>query len=247
LVLFGMLRVVKKAQKNLKLKRGVKVLLIIVGAFVVLEVVALVWLLNSVSRYSTFWTQKANDSGDITYLALGDSTAQGIGASSPMRGYVGLIAKDIANKTGKSVRVVNVSKTGAKMEDYLKNQTSIAATLRPDIVTIQIGANDLAKYNATEYRAKFKQVLKTLPEGSFVSNMPLFNSRPGSTQNAKQASKIIEEELSKYPKLKFVDLQTETQQNQSIFGFAPDLFHPNNLSYKNWANAFLKEINKTDI
>jgi acyl-CoA thioesterase-1 len=242
-----MLRVVKKAQKNLKLKRGVKVLLIIVGAFVVLEVVALVWLLNSVSRYSTFWTQKANDSGDITYLALGDSTAQGIGASSPMRGYVGLIAKDIANKTGKSVRVVNVSKTGAKMEDYLKNQTSIAATLRPDIVTIQIGANDLAKYNATEYRAKFKQVLKTLPEGSFVSNMPLFNSRPGSTQNAKQASKIIEEELSKYPKLKFVDLQTETQQNQSIFGFAPDLFHPNNLSYKNWANAFLKEINKTDI
>ena len=242
-----MLRVVNKAQRNFKVKRGIKVLLIIIGAFIVLEVIALLWLLNSVGEYSTVWTEKANGSGDITYLALGDSTAQGIGASSPMRGYVGLIAKDIENKTGKSVRVVNVSKTGAKMDDYLKNQESIAATLRPDIVTIQIGANDVANYNATEYRAKFKKVLKTLPEGSFVSNMPLFNSRPGSTQNAKQASKIIEEELRKYPKLNFVDLQTETQQNQSIFGFAPDLFHPNNLSYKNWANAFLKKINKTDI
>ncbi|MBC7746618.1 hypothetical protein H7Y40_01395, partial [Pedobacter sp.] len=71
--------------------------------------------------------------------------------------------------------------------------------------------------------------------------------RPGSTENAKQASKIIEDELRKYPKLRFVDLQAETQQHQSIFGFAPDLFHPNNSSYKNWANAFLKEIEKTDI
>ena len=242
-----MLRVVKKVQKNFKVRRGVKVLLTIIGVFLVLEIVALLWLAGSVSRYANFWTAKANISGEITYLALGDSAEQGIGATSPMRGYVGLIAKDIENKTGKSVRVVNVSKTGAKMDDYLKDQASIAATLRPDIITIEIGANDVAKFNASEYRAKFKKVLKTLPEGSFVSNMPLFNSRPASTQNAKQASKIIEEELRKYPKLKFVDLQTETEQNQSIFGFAPDLFHPNDLTYKNWANAFLKKINKTDI
>lgn len=220
-------------------------LLIIVGILVVIEILALVWLATSVNRYKAFWEAKASESGQITYLALGDSAAQGIGASSPMRGYVGLIAKDLEKSTGKSVKIINLSKSGAQMDDYLKDQAPIVQTLKPDIVTIEIGGNDVAKFNATSYRTKFKKVLKTLPDGAFVSNMPLFNSRPGSTENAKVASKIIEEELQKYPKLFFVDLQTETAKNQSIFGFAPDLFHPNNLSYKNWANAFLKEINKS--
>ena len=222
-------------------------LLIIIGVIVVLEILALLWLLSTVSTYSGFWTDKANESGDITYLALGDSAAQGIGATSPMKGYVGLIAEDIENKTGKKVQIVNVSKTGAKMDDYLKEQAPVIETLKPDIITIEIGANDIANFDATGFRAKFKKVLETLPGGSYVSNMPLFNSRPGSTENAKQASKIIEQELRGYPKLIFVDLQTETQQNQSIFGFAPDLFHPNDLSYKNWANAFLKKIEINDI
>ena len=231
----------------MKKERGIKVLFIIIGVFVFLQVIALLWLAGSVKQYAQFWSEKANEKGDITYLALGDSAAQGIGASNPMRGYVGLVAREIEKKTGKSVRIVNISKTGAKMDDYLKDQAPMVATLNADIVTIQIGANDIAHFDATTYRTKFKEVLKTLPEGTFVSNMPLFNSRPGSTANAKQASNIIEQELRNYPDLIHVDLQAETEQNQSVFGFAPDLFHPNNLSYKNWANAFLKKINKTNI
>lgn len=216
--------------------------LAIVSVLIVLEIIALVWLASSVSRYRSFWESKANQSGEITYLALGDSAAQGIGASSPMRGYVGLIAKEIQDKTGKSVRIINISKTGAKMDDYLNDQAPRVKEVKADIVTIEIGANDVANFNPKEFQAKFKKVLKTLPDGTYVSDMPLFNSRPGSTQNAKDASKIIQEELKEYPKLVFINLQKETAENQSIFGFAPDLFHPNNLSYKNWARAFLSEI-----
>ncbi|MDB5162780.1 MAG: putative esterase/lipase [Candidatus Saccharibacteria bacterium] len=227
----------------MKVSRGLKVLLIITGLIIVIVLAALLWLSLSVNKYSAYWVEKSKDTGEITYLALGDSAAQGIGATNPFKGYVGLIAKNIENKNGKSVRIVNISKTGAKMDDYLKDQAPVIATLKPDIITIEIGANDIADFDATAFRSKFKKVLQTLPDGSFVSNMPLFNSRPGSTENGKQASAIVEEELHQYPNLKFVDLQKETQENQSVFGFAPDLFHPNNLSYKNWANAFLKKIN----
>ena len=237
-----MLKAVNKTLKNAKVKRGIRVLLIIVGVLVTLQVIALAWLATSVGRYETFWNDKAKESGEITYLALGDSAAQGIGATSPMRGYVGLISKDISKKTGKTVRIVNVSKTGAKMDDYLKDQVPTVKNLKADYVTIEIGANDIANYDAADFRAKFKQVLKTLPDSSYVSNMPLFNSRPGSTQNAKDASKIVEQELRNYPKLTFIDLQKVTKNNQSIFGFAPDLFHPNDLSYKNWATAFLDKM-----
>lgn len=239
--------VVDKLHTVLLKKKGFRMILAIIGVFVVAEVLALIWLATSVGRYHDFWKTKAAESGEITYLALGDSAAQGIGASSPMRGYVGLIAKEIENDKSKSVRIVNLSKTGAKMDDYLKHQAPEIEDIKADLVTIEIGANDVTNFDAKYFRTTFKQVLETLPEGSFVANMPLFNSRPISTDNAKQASKIIEEEMRSYPKLNFVDLQKQTSENQSIFGFAPDLFHPNNISYKNWADAYLHSIQETKI
>lgn len=221
--------------------------LAIIGIFVVGEVFALIWLAKSVSQYKKFWESKAQEPGELTYLALGDSAAQGIGASSPMRGYVGLVANRLGEKTKQSVNIVNISKTGAKMSDYLSEQAPKIKDLQADVITLEIGANDIAVFDANDFRSNFKKVLATLPDGAYVSNMPLFNSRPGSTNNAKIASKIIQEELENYPKLVFVDLQKQTSDHQSIFGFAPDLFHPNNLSYKNWADAFWLKIEQKPI
>ncbi len=217
-------------------------ILIFIGLLVFGEILALLWLASTVSTYKNYWEQKAHEEGEITYLALGDSAAQGIGATSPSRGYVGLIANRLAKQTGKKIRIVNLSKTGAKLEDYLNQQAPRIKDIKADYVTIEIGANDMTNFNSDLFRLKFNDVLATLPEGAFVSNMPAFNSRPSSTNNAKQASKIISEELKNYPKLHFVDLQFQTSTHQSIFGFAPDLFHPNNLSYKNWADAFWASI-----
>ncbi len=219
-------------------------LLLIVGGLVLVEVIALIWLYFSVGHYRNFWGDKAQQQGEITYLALGDSAAQGIGASSPMRGYVGLIAKRLEKETGKTVRVVNLSVTGAKMSDYLRDQAPQIANYQPDYVTIEIGANDVRTYSEETFRREFRDVLATLPDGSYVSNMPLFNSRPSSTNPAKAASAVIEQELADSRKMKFVDLQKQTSENQTIFGFAPDLFHPNNISYKHWADAFWLQISK---
>lgn len=220
-------------------------MIIIIVAIILCELLALAWLASTVSSYKNYWAQKAGDSGEITYLALGDSAAQGIGATSPMRGYVGLVAKRLEQQTNKSVKIVNLSKTGAKMSDYLAEQAPRIADIKADVVTIEIGANDVLGFDPVAYRANFKKVLATLPDGTYVSNMPVFNSRPGSKSKAAQASDIIGEELKAYPKLNFVDLQKQTSENQSIFGFAPDLFHPNNLSYKHWADAFWAVIHQS--
>ncbi len=219
-------------------------ILIVLGILIALELLGLLWLLLTVSNYKEFWVKKANEPGEITYLALGDSAAQGIGATSPTRGYVGIIASRIEAQAQKSVKVVNLSKTGAKMQDYLDEQAPQISNIQADIVTIEIGANDISVFDPDKFRSDFKKVLLTLPDGAYVSNMPLFNSRPASTPKAKAASVIIKEELRAYPKLIFVDLEKQTTENQSIFGFAPDLFHPNDLSYKNWADAFWIQINK---
>ncbi|MBC7943356.1 SGNH/GDSL hydrolase family protein [Candidatus Saccharibacteria bacterium] len=216
----------------------------IIGLLVIGELLALIWLASTVSTYKNFWQQKAKQPGEITYLALGDSAAQGIGATSPSRGYVGLIAERMQKYANKNVRIINLSKTGAKMGDYLSEQAPQIRYIKADLVTIEIGANDVAAFDPNKYRLDFKQVLASLPEGAYVANMPVFNSRPLSTDKARQASKIIKEELKSYSKLHFVDLQQQTTEHQSIFGFAPDLFHPNDFSYVNWADAFWINIQK---
>lgn len=217
-------------------------ILAIIGLLILAEVLALLWLYSTVSSYRNYWVNRADRPGEITYLAFGDSAAQGIGATSPSRGYVGVVAARLQQQTGKTVRVVNLSKTGAKLQDYLTQQAPKARNIKPDVVTIEIGANDISGFEADKFRTDFKKVLASLPAGAYVSNMPLFNSRPSSTNHAKQASQIIEQELKNYPQLHFVDLQKQTSEHRNIFGFAPDLFHPNNISYKNWADAFWNQI-----
>lgn len=221
--------------------------LVTIGILIIIELAALLWLASTVSSYRNFWKQKANEPGEITYLALGDSAAQAIGASSPNRGYVGQIATRLQEQTGKTVRTVNLSVTGAKMQDYLRDQAPQIKDVKFDIVTIEIGANDIAHFEPTAFRADFKKVLASLPAGSYVADMPLFNSRPARTASAKQASKIIQEELLAYPALHFVGLEAQTTAHQSIFTFAPDLFHPNDLGYKNWADAFWARIEDSDF
>lgn len=223
----------------------IKALLIIFVVLLLTEGVAVVWLLHSVGSYRAFWAAEATKQGDITYLALGDSAAQGIGASSPYRGYVGVVARRLAQKTGKTVRVFNLSVTGATLADYLKDQAPKIKDIKADYVTIEIGANDVLTFDEDKFRKEFTQVLGTLPPGTFVANMPLFNSRPGGAKKAKEASKVIAQLVADTPTMQLVDLQKQTTEHQNIFGFAPDLFHPNNISYKNWADAFWNKISET--
>jgi lysophospholipase L1-like esterase len=237
-----MKRSVGHKQKGNKLK----LFFLVIAVVVLVEVVALCWLYFSVSSYKSFWKNKANESGEITYLALGDSAAQGIGASSPMRGYVGLIADRLEQKTGKKVKIVNLSVTGAKINDVIRDQIPHIQSIDADVVTIEAGANDIRDFNAEQFELDLSRLLTFLPKETYVSDMPLFNSRPSSTGPAKQASQIIHSLVNKKTDLNLVELERQTTNNQSIFGFAPDLFHPNNLSYKHWADAFWGKIEPSD-
>lgn len=222
----------------------IQTVLQVLAALFIIEIVLLLWLYFSVGNYKKFWENKATETGEITYVALGDSAAQAIGASSPMRGYVGLIAKQLQSTTGKRVKLINLSVTGATVRDCLKDQIPKLKDIKADYITIEIGANDVKAMNPEQFKADFDELLPKLPKGTYVSNMPLFNSRPKSTVPAKDLSRIVETAVAKDRRLHLVDLQKQTMEHQSIFGFAPDLFHPNNLSYKNWYQAFWNEMQK---
>lgn len=227
---------------------------IVLGLLILIEAVALLRLYRNVAGFQKHWQQVAKEQkkpGDFVYLALGDSAAQGLGASHPDKGYVGLIAKDMSQQTGKSVKVINISKSGARVKDVIKDQIPKIKELtkdhKPDLVTIEIGGNDVATLDETVFRKEFTQLVSLLPEGTYVSNMPYFGSRPKSRPKAFRASLIIQDILAQNKQLNLVDLQTITQERHTLLGYAADYFHPNNRSYENWHQAFMAEINKDGV
>jgi lysophospholipase L1-like esterase len=236
----------KRIERN-HTKLIIKYVAIFGVGLVLFWVFRLLILYRNIAGFNTYWKQRSSVQGEITYVALGDSAAQGLGANKPQNGYVGLIANEIAQKSGKSVRVVNVSKTGAKIQDVLDSQLDAIKEIKADIITIEIGANDIKNFDEAMFRARFDELASRLPKGTYVSNMPYWGSRPKSRPDAFRASEIVKQVVDKYPGLNFVDLQTITQSRNTVRGYAADYFHPNDHSYKNWSEVFWGEIRKHKI
>jgi lysophospholipase L1-like esterase len=130
--------------------------------------------------YAAAW-RRANDAalaaGGPLWVAIGDSMSQGIGASAPERGLVGQVADHLA-AAGRPHRVVNLSVTGARVQDAIDHQLPalrdlVAMGQSPSLVTVVIGSNDVVvprlRAGLTE---RFVVLLDTLPAGAVVANLP---------------------------------------------------------------------------
>lgn len=80
----------------------------------------------------------------LRLLVAGDSSAVGVGASSPETGVAGRIAAALAAERGRQVSVSARAVFGARTE-HLAGQLADVETLGPDLVVILIGANDALK------------------------------------------------------------------------------------------------------
>jgi lysophospholipase L1-like esterase len=193
--------------------------------------------------HSKWWRDAAKDPGELLYVAIGDSAAQGIGASAPKNSYVGVIADHLRAVTGRTVRVVNLSVSGATVALAVADQLPRFATLQPDIVTVSIGANDIAAFDPERFRAGIRAVFAALPEHAIVADLPYFFF-PWNERLVAEGNRILREEAAARG-LQVVPLH-ETMRRQGLRGiftqFAEDLFHPNDHGYRVWASAFLPAV-----
>lgn len=221
--------------------------ILIVIVYVGFQIVVLV---GQVDKYQAYWNEnnlQPAQRNAITYVALGDSSAQSIGASSPKKGYVGLIAKSIHESTNRPVKIINLSKSGAKIEDVTNDQlTKLKEYNLPadTIYTMQIGANDVVKnFSPDDFKKHMKELLPLLPDNIVMSDVPSFkNTRfSGADKDAKEANKILYKLVKPYG-YELAPLYDVTNSRASWLNNSIDLFHPNNRGYKNWHDAFWKNI-----
>jgi lysophospholipase L1-like esterase len=194
--------------------------------------------LDSVEPFRAEWeTSNASAiarSGPL-WLALGDSTAQGIGAPAPDRGYVGQLRPLLEARDGRSWRVVNASRTGARLRDVITNQLGWLDRLPspPNLVTCAVGANDVT------WRPVLRRILRDLttlldrlPPGAVVATLPHGLGR----SRAPVINEVIRAQAATRG-LGVADVWARTGPPWAE-KFAPDHFHPSERGYRDWTAAF---------
>lgn len=194
--------------------------------------------LDSVAPFRAEW-ERSNASAlarsGPLWLALGDSTAQGIGAPAPDRGYVGQLRALLETRDGRAWRVVNASRTGARMRDVITNQLGWLDRLLspPDLVTCAVGANDVT------WRPVLRGILRDLttlldglPQGAIVGTLPHGLGR----RRAPVVNAVIRTQAATHG-LVVADVWAHTGPPW-VEKLAPDHFHPSERGYRDWTAAF---------
>ncbi|HWR85264.1 MAG TPA: SGNH/GDSL hydrolase family protein [Rhodoglobus sp.] len=196
-------------------------------------------LSDAIPVHSKFWRDARKVPGELLYVAIGDSAAQGIGASRPDRGYVGFLRRFIGEVTGKPVRVANLGISGARIRLAIDDELPRLAKLSPDVLTVSIGANDIAAFDPRRFEADIRELFAALPAHAIVADLPSFYFLPGE-RDVKVANAILRAAAADHG-LTVVPLWRSTKR-QGLWGvtrqFAGDLFHPNDRGYRVWAKTF---------
>jgi lysophospholipase L1-like esterase len=205
----------------------------------------LVRLRRSVGEHEQFWSRPRDRTGGLLYAALGDSAAQGIGASRPDRGYVGLLARRLEDATGRPIEVMNLSRSGARMADVLDAQLPTLSALgrRPDVVTVAIGGNDIVAYDGAVFAEQADRLADSLPAGAYVADAPYF-MHGRFERDSRQAADLLAAAAVRrgLRAVALHDAQQVRGWRAMATDFAADWFHPNDRGHRVWADAFWHQM-----
>lgn len=193
--------------------------------------------------HSKWWRDRFSHDGALQYVALGDSAAQGIGASKPWRSYVGRIAGHIRHTTHGTVAVKNLSVAGATTHACAIDQVPRLADYPADVVTVAIGANDIGSFDPKKFERNIRAIYGALPSHAIVADLP-FMVLPDNEKKVAVANEIVRRVASELG-LAVAPLYATTR-GQGYLGTirhsAGDLFHPNDDGYRVWAAAFYPAV-----
>src|SRR5712692_3876777 len=104
----------------------------------------------------------AEPAAAVLYVALGDSTVEGVGASAPPRHYVGRLHERLLAVYAQA-RLINLGAGGATAAGVLRRQLPRALELQPDLVTLSVGPNDITQGRDLEsYARDVEAILRAL-------------------------------------------------------------------------------------
>lgn len=190
----------------------------------------------------------------VVYLALGDSTGAGIGATRG--GYVERLFARI-RRTRPDSRLVNLCTSAAASGDLLDNQVGRVGAARPTLVTVGVGANDLIRgVKPEKFAQNFEEIVvrlrrqtdapvivMSLPDISLAPAVPAY-MRDSARRHIHFYNERITGIARRYD-LRVVDLFSRSPE----FSARPEFFsedglHPSDAGYDFWAELLWTYVGK---
>lgn len=186
----------------------------------------------------------------VTYVAMGDSLSAGVGASSVDYSLPALLAEKISSEDGTPVAVKNLAVPGATSLDLYAKQVIEASRLKPDMVTIFIGTNDVHNFvPLDQFRTNLMSTIDAINQATrakiYLINLPYVGAGdlilpPYDLYfkiKIKQYNKVIAE-VAQATGVKLVNIESGSAQqlNASSDNYSIDRFHPSDKGYQLWAN-----------
>jgi lysophospholipase L1-like esterase len=191
----------------------------------------------------------AEPAASILYVALGDSTVEGVGASAPPRHYVGRLHERLL-AVYPQARLINLGVGGATAAGVLRRQLPRALELQPDLVTLSVGPNDITQGRDLEsYARDVEAILRTLTHRTtavvVVNLIPDLTVTP--RFRGKEIEALVRQRVVAFNEIlirqarangaEVVDLyaasQREVPGRPELIG--ADRYHPSDEGYARWA------------
>lgn len=191
------------------------------------------------------------------YVAIGDSLTEGIwdwGQGDRRAGFAHVLA-DQLRAQGSELQFHNLGVGGARTSDVMRTQAGRAVELRPDLLTLVVGANDVPTTTVLQFRRDFAGLIERIKTGMdgvvVAANLPdVSNLLPAQYASYRSAlvgkitefNAIIAETLRAH-EIPIVDLYN-SPGSADRRNISSDGLHPNPRGYRLMAAAFADVLNE---
>lgn len=196
----------------------------------------------------------------LRFVVLGDSTAAGVGAGDPAHTYPVLVAERLAADGGRSVTLIDLGVSGARVHDVLVDQVPKAEAANPDVVFVGIGANDVTHLTSLSgVRADMEAIVARLEATGamvVVAGPPDMRAaafpEPLRTLSGWRGNQVRAqiEAAARQSGVAVVPLAVRTG---NLFAedpdryYSPDRFHPGPQGYRAWADAITPVVERVAL
>lgn len=195
--------------------------------------------------------------GHTRYMVMGDSLGSGYGAMPQTNGYAyQLYRSSIFDKVPQTL-FCNASVIGVTSADVLVNQVPQAFVFKPDVVSLTVGGNDLAKIMAghdpqtvlAEFQENLTQILYALVielnTKVYIANLYVIEEIPAADYIVPLFNNIVSGVASGFGDVTVADVYSQFQDREGLLliernGAAPLEVHPTSAGHTAIAKAFVE-------
>jgi acyl-CoA thioesterase I len=196
--------------------------------------------------------------GAPRYLALGDSYTIGTGASSNANNYPSILVARVIKATGRKLELTNPAVNGFTTRDLIENELGFVAKLKPDLVSILIGVNDLVQGRTPgQYKESLVEIydavatLGLAPGGVVAISIPDWSVTPaaatfGDPDHLRSLTETFNGTALQQAEARgfgWVDITAVSTSGLGSPGWiSSDQLHPGDAQYAAWANVIWESV-----